>query len=135
MKIFLPKPIWQIMLAHVQQARPWEACGLLAGKEKRVAHIYLIDNVLQSPVAYEMDAPQQLQAMLHAEEEGLDLIAAFHSHPTGPETPSPTDVEKAYYPDLAQIIISLKDHTNPATRAFLIRDGNVTELSLQITDS
>jgi proteasome lid subunit RPN8/RPN11 len=134
MEIVLRKSILQTILAYVQQARPLEACGLLAGEDNIVSHIYLIDNIKQSPIAYEMDPLQQLQAMLQAEEEGLELMAVFHSHPRGPETPSQTDVEKAYYPDLAQIIIALNDPENPSTRAFTIIDREITELPLQIID-
>ncbi len=128
MDILINQSLYQIMLAHTQAIFPLEACGLLAGQENYISHIYLIDNSLHSRVAFEMDAQQQIEAMLHAEERGLELIAAFHSHPTGPQTPSQTDVAKTYYPELAQIIIALDNRENPSTRAFTIVDGEITEL-------
>ena len=75
--------------------------------------VTIIENILQSPVAYEMDPRQQLEAMLHIEDSGLDLMAAYHSHPHGPSRPSATDLAQAYYPDLPQIIISLRERSAP----------------------
>lgn len=134
MDILIRFPIYQIMLAHVQDALPLEACGLLAGHDNLISHIYLIDNILNSPVEFEMDPQQQLAAMLDVEEEGLELIAAYHSHPVGPQTPSQTDVARAYYPELAQIIIALGDREGPPVRAFEIVDGDITEHQIHVVD-
>ncbi len=88
--------------------------------DNHISHIYFIENILQSPVAFEMNAQQQIEAMLNAEEQELELLAAYHSHPQGPQTPSITDMVKAYYPDLVQIIVSLHDRSHPTVRAFTI---------------
>ena len=127
----IEKAIYEVMIAHVQALLPLEACGLLAGKNGRITHIYLIENSLQSPVVYAMDAQQQIEAMLHAEAEGLDLLAVYHSHPQGPARPSPTDVAQAYYPELAQLIISLQEE-QPTVRAFSIRNGRIEEITLLV---
>jgi proteasome lid subunit RPN8/RPN11 len=132
MELLLPIPIYQIMLAYVQHALPLEACGLLAGADNLVSNVYLIDNIKRSPTAFEMDPQQQLEAMLHTEEKGLTLIAAFHSHPTGPQTPSQIDVAQAYYPELVQIIIALNDRENPSTRAFMIAEQEIAELDIRV---
>ena len=134
MDVLIRKPIYQTMLAYVQDALPLEACGLLAGRDNLISHIYLIDNIMRSPVAFEMDAQQQIEAMLHVEEQELELIAAFHSHPLGPQTPSQTDVAKAYYPELAQIIIALDSSENPSTRAFTIIHEEISELQIHVVD-
>lgn len=124
--------VYQIMLAHTQARYPQEACGLLAGQGNCISHIYIIENILRSPVAYEMDPQQQLEAMLNVEALDLELLAAYHSHPQGPQTPSATDIAQAYYPELAQIIISLHDQLNPSVRAFTIVNEHVTEIRLQL---
>lgn len=128
----IEREIYLIMLAHVQAFFPQEACGLLAGKHGRAAHIYLIENILQSPTAYEMDGRQQLNAMLHVEKEGLDLMAVYHSHPGGPSVPSKTDIAQAYYPDLIQVIISLEKQAQPSVGAFTIIEGQVKRISLSL---
>jgi proteasome lid subunit RPN8/RPN11 len=61
------------------------------------------------------------------EEQGLELVAIYHSHPAGPEEPSATDVAHALYPEAAAIICSLSG-PQPRLRAFSIVDDQVTEL-------
>lgn len=124
--------VYQVMLAHLQSAYPQEACGLLAGKDGRIAHIYMIENILHSPTAYEMDPRQQLEAMLHAEKQGLELLAAYHSHPSGPGIPSATDIAQAYYPDMLQLIISLQNRYDPRVGVFRIFTGQVERHSIAI---
>lgn len=130
MDILIRFPVYQIMLAHAQTALPLEACGLLAGQNNLISHIYIIENALRSPVAYEMDAQQQLEAMLNVEAQNLELLAAYHSHPQGPQIPSETDISKAYYPELTQIIVSLNNRSKPRVRAFTIINELVTEIRL-----
>lgn len=132
-EIRLSRPLYNQMIAHLQTHYPLEACGILAGTGKSVTALYAIDNILKSPAAFEMDPHQQLAAMLAIEEDGQEMLAFFHSHPHGPERPSPTDVAQAYYPDSVTIIATLRNRDNPTARAFTIKDGRVTEIKLTIT--
>lgn len=104
----------------------------MAGKKGQVRHLYAVKNIRYSPVAFEMDPLEQLTAMLDMEEKGWDLVAIYHSHPHGPQTPSPTDVAQAYYPEAAHVIISLSDQSQPKVRAFTIVSGSVTEIDLHL---
>lgn len=128
----VPRAEYEMMLDQLQDAYPLEACGIMAGSEGDVSRLYPVDNHLRSPVAFEMDPAQQLEAMLHLEDNGLQMVAIYHSHPNGPQTPSPTDVVKAYYPECAYVIVSLADRENPVARAFMIRDERVYEIALNI---
>jgi proteasome lid subunit RPN8/RPN11 len=121
------------MIAQAAALYPEEACGLVAGRHGRAVRLYPIENVRHSPVAYEMDPLQQIRAMLALENEGLELLAIYHSHPDGPPRPSATDVTQAYYPDSAHLIISLANRERPAVRAFRIADGLVTEIAIMET--
>ncbi len=116
------------MIAYVTSLYPEEACGLVGGQDGRAARLYPVENALHSPVAFEMEPLQQIRVMLSMEAEGLELLAIYHSHPHGPARPSTSDVAQAYYPDTAQIIISLADWARPSLRAYLIADGHVTEI-------
>jgi len=125
----IKRPIYESMLKQLQAAYPLEACGLLAGQDYIATRLYAIDNILQSPKAYEMDPLQQVRALLEIEALGEDLLAIYHSHPQGPQTPSVTDVAQAYYSESIQIIVSLEAPTSPILRAFTIIDGLVDEIS------
>ena len=47
---------------------------------------------------------EQLKAMLQLEDNGSDLLAVYHSHPSGPDEPSPTDLKEFFYPGTVMII-------------------------------
>lgn len=130
--LWIKSSIYEMMVAHMRAVYPLEGCGLLAGVNGRVTHLYTIDNILQSHTAFEMDPLQQVKVMLHIEAQGFDLLAMYHSHPRGPATPSPTDIAHAYYPDTSQLIISLQNLDQPIVRAFTIIDGCVQEHQLII---
>lgn len=105
----------------------------MAGSAGEVARLYPVENRLHSSVAYEMEPRQQLQALQCLEEAGWELLAIYHSHPHGPETPSAQDVAQAYYPDALAVIVSLAQPDEPVVRAFAIREGRVHEYPLTIT--
>jgi proteasome lid subunit RPN8/RPN11 len=121
--------LYTAMLEHVQADYPLEACGLLGGEEGRALRLYRVDNRLQSSTRFEMNALQQVRAMLDIEAQGMALAAVYHSHPHGPARPSSLDVAQAYYPEAVQIIVSLETPQQPEVRAFYIVDGVVTEVT------
>lgn len=121
------------IIDHLEALRPLEGCGLVSGRKNAVYGIYPINNRLHSPVAYEMDPAQQLAAMLDIEEQGLELIAIYHSHPIGPATPSAIDVQQNYYPEAIQLIVSWSDQGQPIVRAFQISDDRITEIPIQFS--
>jgi len=131
MKLVINKRAYTIMLAHCQSEYPLEACGFLGGQDEIAFVVTVIENRLSSPVAYEMDPRQQIEAMLNMENSNLDLMAAYHSHPNGPSRPSPTDLAKAYSPDLPQIIVSLRERSSPSVGVFLLTPDSVQELKLE----
>ncbi len=81
-------------------------------------------------MAYELDLDTLFRQVEFAE-AGLELVAIYHSHPRGPETPSPADVERAFYPDAVYLICSLAERARPVLRGFRIRGGHVTEVSVE----
>lgn len=120
----------QEMIAYVETHAPLEACGLLAGRGSRVEKIFFIRNQAQSPVRYEMDPLEQLRAFERIEENGMDLLAIFHSHPAGPEIVSPTDVAEASYPVVYIVLARVADRWR--ARGFWIEHGGFREVNLRI---
>lgn len=118
------------MRAHVEVGAPLEACGLLAGKNDSVEKVFLISNQARSAVRFRMDPAEQLRAFNWMESNGLDLLGIFHSHPAGPATPSPTDIQEAAYP-VVHLIWS-RSQGNWLARGFWFKDGQATEVTLRI---
>jgi proteasome lid subunit RPN8/RPN11 len=121
---------WQAMRRHVIAQAPLEACGLLAGKQDAVETVLRVRNAEQSPVRFRMDAQEQYNAFEWINANGLDLVGIFHSHPSGPETVSPTDIAQAAY-EVVHIIWSRPKRTWNA-RGFWIEKGKATEVTLQV---
>jgi len=102
--LFVPAPIVAAMRSAAQDALPEEACGLLFGRGRTAERAVPIENVFHSPVRFRLEPLAQLTAMRAAEDDGLDLLAIFHSHPHGPDCPSTTDMQEAAYPQAAFLI-------------------------------
>ena len=107
-RLEIPEALWQAMLAHLSACLPEEGCGLLGGQvsgQKAVAlRLLAVENELHSPVRFRV-APLDLLAALNAlDKDGLELLAVFHSHPGGPERPSPTDSAEFAYPGVLSLI-------------------------------
>jgi proteasome lid subunit RPN8/RPN11 len=121
------------MQLHVKERSPEEACGLLAGLGDEVQAVYPVTNALHSPVRFRMEPAEQLKAFLEIEERGLELVGIYHSHPNGPDMPSPTDVKEAYYPEVVYVIV-IRDGGGWRCRGYHIHEGQFREVSLQVDD-
>lgn len=120
----------QEIIAHAAAGHPEEVCGIISGRDDAAVALYPGRNVSPRPqVTYELDA-ETLIRQIDFENAGLMLAAIYHSHPAGPETPSPTDIARAAYPDAVYIICSLVDRARPSLRGFRIVDGAVREVAL-----
>jgi proteasome lid subunit RPN8/RPN11 len=129
---------WEQMRQDVARRAPEEACGLLAGRrqgEQLVADLLIITtNLLHSATRYRIDPHEQLAAFNQMEAQGLELVGIYHSHPQGPENPSPTDLVEAYYPEAVQLIWSGRDGEWTCA-AYTIQPGSVTPVSIQLVES
>ena len=120
------------IVTHARESTPEEACGIIAGAGNSGCRLYRGRNVSPTPkVAFALD-PETLARQLDFEDAGLAMTAIYHSHPVGPETPSPLDICQASegYPDSITIICCLAEVNKPVLRAFRIVDARVREISL-----
>lgn len=123
---------WREILGHVERAVPLEACGLLAGKNERVEKIIPVRNQAESPVRFVMDPYEQLKAFQWMDDNHLDLLGIFHSHPTGPETASPVDIAEAAY-EVIHVILS-RNEIGWKARGFLIEQGESFEVPIEVVE-
>jgi proteasome lid subunit RPN8/RPN11 len=136
-KLELKARDWESMRSHVETCRPFEACGLLAGRDGFVERVFPVPNASQSPTRFRMDAAAQLSAFRDLEELGLELLGIFHSHPRdNPDDgavlagPSETDVQEAAYP-VVHVIWSRREGQWQAN-GFWIEQGTILEVPLVI---
>jgi proteasome lid subunit RPN8/RPN11 len=118
----------EIMRAHVDSCLPLEGCGLLAGAGNTVQEVLPVGNGAHSPVRFRMDPVEQLRAFGWIESNGLDLLGIFHSHPAGPDVPSPTDIAESAY-TVVQLIWSYAQGVWKV-RGFWIENGRLSDVKL-----
>lgn len=127
----MPKTIWDEMISISREAFPNEACAILAGKGSEVSKIYKMTNIEKSPVSYFMDSQEQFKVMKDIRENGLSMLAIFHSHPSSPAYPSAKDISIAFYDDCIYVIASLIEK-KPIVKGFLIKEGRVRDVEVGI---
>ena len=137
MIFYIPHQLWDQMQTFVSQGAPLETCGLVAGVVKQKNYyaktIIPVTNILHSPTRYRMDPKEQLEAFNRIEDLEQVLLSIYHAHPQGPDRPSPTDIDEAYYPECVYLIWSGRTGTW-GCRGYLIQAVEVTEVKLRITE-
>lgn len=128
----IPTYIFNQILQQARAEAPVEACGILAGANRTVEKLYKMTNVDKSRTHCMMDPAEQFQVVKDIRSAGLKMLAIYHSHPATPARLSAEDIRLALTPDVIYLIVSLQNADNPAVKGFLIEDGNVTEVPLQI---
>ena len=115
-------------------AAPEECCGLLIGKGTTVFQSKPLTNVAEDPVSGFLAEPKELlHALFRAEEEQLELLAIYHSHPRGDTLPSERDIREANYPEAAQLIVGLGGK-EAELAAWRVDGGIVRAVPLRFTD-
>lgn len=128
----VPKHFIDDMISHAKAEAPLECCGILAGKDETVTHIYKMKNTEDDPDKYFMEPKEQFAVIKDMRAKEMDMLAIYHSHPHSPARPSGVDINLAYYPEAVYIIISLMDAAKPVIKGFLIKEGEVEETALKI---
>ncbi len=136
-KLEISRRHWNEMRDDAEARKPEEACGLVAGAVNQESYKSLqvipTVNILHSPLNYRLDPQEQLDAFIQIEAKGRELVGIYHSHPQGPEEPSPTDIREAYYPE-AVYLIWCNLMGKWTCRGFLIQDKIVREISVSVRE-
>ena len=119
---------------HSRAGYPHEACGLLGGIESTVTTFYPMTNVAASGTVYMLDSREQLEVMQAMDDLGEELIGIYHSHVASEAFPSPTDIQQAFYPESAYVIVSLEDRVNLDMKAFMIVEGKISIEEIQVVE-
>jgi len=120
------------IVEHAKSCYPAEGCGLITGSAASMTGIRFIPmaNVAQSAAEFEMAPAELIKVLKDLRNADERLLAIYHSHPHGPDRPSKTDVERAYYPEAAHLIVSLAERERPRVVGFRIIDGEILEIEV-----
>jgi proteasome lid subunit RPN8/RPN11 len=122
--VVIPAEVRSALIAHAEEERPNEACGLIALRDG-VAERYIPGrNRDESPYRFDLEVDPETWFL---EDEGYEL-AVFHSHLSSPPRPSRTDVENiGLWQGRPYVILSLRSGELAAWR---IDDGRFAPLEL-----
>ena len=129
--IYLTKDHLSEIISIAKQHAPIEACGIIAGDGSKSRKVYEISNTLMSPVEYLMDPKETVKVFWEMGKNNLDTLAFFHSHPASAPLPSPTDLERNFYPDTPYLIVG-REKKNWIVRAFLLGAKDFQEINVKI---
>jgi [CysO sulfur-carrier protein]-S-L-cysteine hydrolase len=126
------------LIAHAEQEAPNECCGVVAVDEPRpssirAAKVHRAENMAASPLKFEVDGKELLGLIEAIEGDGQELGAIYHSHTRTAPRPSQTDINFAVnWPGVEWIIVGLADGQAPEVRSYLIENGQVREVALEV---
>jgi [CysO sulfur-carrier protein]-S-L-cysteine hydrolase len=136
-QLVVPPGLYAAIFAQAQAEAPLECCGLLAGEIREgigsVKVRYPLVNEAASPVEFVSAARGMFDAMRDIDRRGLQMLAAYHSHPASRPVPSKTDLERNYSPDVVNIIVSLQTEP-PEMRAWWLRESGYEEALLSVIE-
>jgi proteasome lid subunit RPN8/RPN11 len=131
--IQLPRKLASELLHLAQQSPTEEICGLVSSKNGVPQTCYSIANVATEPKnRFLLDAKAQIHALKTMRENGEELFAIYHSHPTAAACPSALDLEMANYENTLYFIISLNIKGILELRAFHIENKTATEIEITL---
>jgi [CysO sulfur-carrier protein]-S-L-cysteine hydrolase len=135
--ILLPRKLTNQLL-HLAQISPnAEICGLVGANAGGMpVNCYPVNNSATTPEnRFLLDAGQQIEAIKQMRDKGESLFAIYHSHPSAPAQPSPTDIAEAGLPEALHLIISLNTKGVLEMRGFKIAGQIIEEYPLRLIET
>ena len=111
---------------HGEETYPHECCGILVGVTEGDVRtvrgsIRCGNTRTDSPQnRYNIDARELLRAQRQAQEQGLDIVGFYHSHPDHPARWSQTDFEEAHWISCSYVITSVEKGKASVTNSFAL---------------
>ena len=119
----IPAAIVAELIRHAREEAPRECCGLLIGRGREIVRSARARNLDPSLSRYLIDPADHFEAIRTARASGMEVIGAYHSHPTGDPVPSASDVAEASGgAKFLYVILALESET---FKAFYVRRGTV----------
>ncbi len=113
---------------HLEETYPEEGVGFIFGSdgdETSVKALHPVPNAWQPEAErvrrYDVAPQDIIEADDQAEQMGLVIVGAYHSHPDHPNEPSETDRERAH-PFFVYLITSVENGKAISTRAWRLLD-------------
>ena len=121
-KIILKQSDRKILSQYSENQKPNESCAILFGKNNQVQDLFLTENIDESPINFTISNKQLIEGYKIAEEQKMDVVGIFHSHPNSDAFPSNTDKKFMQSNPVVWIIYS---GINKNFRAFILESDTI----------
>jgi proteasome lid subunit RPN8/RPN11 len=134
----LSRSLYESLRQHGEETYPYECCGALIGRfdgEAREVLQTIRTNNIRVDSAHNryQIAPQDLiRIQRNANEQELDIVGFYHSHPDHPAKWSTTDFAEAHWLGCSYVITSVTQGKADTTNSFLL--AGKTEDEKQFAD-
>lgn len=126
-KVNLKEEVVKALKEEAEEAYNEECCGFLFGHEEQERNIVVawpVENKMEDGRRrFEIGAEDYMKAEEKAEQEGLQLLGVYHSHPDHPAIPSQHDHKQAM-PYFSYVIISVGRGTAQNIRSWQLNENN-----------
>ena len=124
------------IVAQARAEAPNECCGIVGSRDGRAVRLFKARNARASPLAYDIDGRDLQRIYDEIDNDDLQVGVIYHSHTRTDPVPSPTDVNLAspFLPDAVYLIVGVKDPDREDLRAWKIRDGQYSEVELEVEE-
>ncbi len=139
----LPQRFAEEIIAHAREEAPNECCGILSGSNGRILRLHRTANAERSPYRFDIDRRDLNRIYAEVQAAGQQLLAIYHSHPSGEARPSRLDLalaqttqagESVVLPrDVVHLIVSLSSDP-PSLKAYRLEGGVATEEKLRLVN-
>jgi proteasome lid subunit RPN8/RPN11 len=126
--IVLENDVQKIIVQNAVEAYPNECCGFLYGNEdssgrRFITQARLVTNVKDGDKRrrFEISPHDYVEAERYAEEQKIELLGVYHSHPDHPAIPSEHD-RAAAQPFFSYLIISVNNKEPGPIRSWRLND-------------
>lgn len=135
-RLHIPDHLLAEVIAHAQSSLPNECCGFLSGRIENEVGIastrFAIRNTHASPTRYLTEPVDVFAAFRAMRQNGEELLAVYHSHPTSAPVPSRRDIEENTYGETALHLIVGYVTKRPEVRAWWLHSTSYEESTLSV---
>jgi proteasome lid subunit RPN8/RPN11 len=129
MALYLTEEVEGAIAGYGESGYPDEICGLLlgvdSGGERTIRALMPIENSFEEGEQYHryLITPEAMfRAERKAQQETLDVLGVYHSHPDEAARPSDYDRDHAAWTSWSYIIVSVRDGRAAEMRAWRLRE-------------
>jgi len=130
----IARSLFDEIVGHALEDPRNEVCGVVATDDPVTEALEVIraENVHASPMKFEIEPAELLKLNDRCEQLGR-LGAIYHSHVRSDPYPSQTDINfAAGWLGVEWVIVGLSGQGDPDVRSYLIEDGKVREVGLEV---